>query len=79
MELVLEGQICREIKAWNPEFKPNTGSQQDEEQGMGFALICPITLETGLQMCSRDSREFVSGLIPRCDPGSGRNGAAHLP
>lgn len=27
LELVLEGQICKEMKAWNPEFKPNTGSQ----------------------------------------------------
>lgn len=52
LELLLEGQICEEIKVWNPEFKPNTGSQQDEKQrGSEFAVICPVTFEAELQMC----------------------------
>lgn len=50
--LLLDGQICEEIKFWNPEFKPNKGSQQDEEQRRSeLAVICPVTLEAGLQIC----------------------------
>lgn len=52
LELLLEGQLCKEIKVWNPEFKPDTDFQQGEEQRRSeFAVICPVTLETGLQTC----------------------------
>lgn len=27
-------------------------SRMMNREGMGFAVVCPITLETGLQMCS---------------------------
>lgn len=52
LQLLLEGQTCKEINVWNPEFKPNKSSQQDEEQRRNeFAVMCAVTLGTGLQMC----------------------------
>lgn len=58
--------MCEEIRVWNPEFKPNAGSQQDEEQRRNeFAVICPVTLETGLQMCP--GRYVNKGVCFRLD------------